>query len=278
MIDVKQLDFSYSKKRKILNGLNLHMEPGNIYGLLGKNGAGKSTLLKNLGGLLFPKSGSVSVLGYPTQSRFPQFLREIYFIPEEFELPEMRIRRYVDLNAPFYPGFDLDQFNTILREFDLDDNLKLTSLSYGQKKKVIIGFGLASNCKFLIMDEPTNGLDIPSKSLFRRIVASSVTDERCFVISTHQVKDVENMIDPILIMDKGEIIFHQSLDSVSRSLRFTKEKDLGEDSDVIYSESTMGGHLVIRTNSEGPEDRVDLELLFNAVSSDSALINKAFNH
>ena len=146
MIEIENLTFSYSKKRPVLKNLNLELQPGNIFGLLGKNGAGKSTLLKNIAGLLFPKQGSVKVLGHPTHLRLPQFLREIYVIPEEFSLPSFTINQYVDIYSVFYPRFSKDQFYRSLEEFKLDPKEKLTALSYGQKKKVIIGFGLASNC------------------------------------------------------------------------------------------------------------------------------------
>lgn len=276
MIEIKNLDFYYTKQRPIINSLNLELSAGNIYGLLGKNGAGKSTLLKNIAGLLFPKRGDVDVLGFQTKHRYPQMLQDIFFIPEEFELPSFTIKQYVDLHAVFYNNFDHNKFYEIIEEFKLDSGWKLTGMSYGQKKKVIIGFGLASNCRLLLMDEPTNGLDIPSKSQFRKIVASSITDDRCFIISTHQVKDVENLIDPILIMDNGKIIFNQPLEQVTSKLVFGSEKELFEDDTLIYHQSIFGGFSVVRTNSHGEEVHMDLELLFNAVTANPNHINDVF--
>jgi len=276
MVEIKNLDFSYSKRLPILNDLNLDLVPGNIYGLLGKNGAGKSTLLKNIAGLLFPKKGEVSVLGFNAPDRIPQFLQEIYFIPEEFELPSFTISKYADIYSAFYPKFDLQQFDQIMEEFKLDQSRKLTALSYGQKKKVIIGFGLATNCSLLLMDEPTNGLDIPSKSQFRKIVASSISEDRCFIISTHQVKDVENLIDPLIIMDEGEIIFLQTMEAITNKLAFEVKKELTDEDQIVFYQSNLGGYQIVRENNAGVDSHIDLEILFNSITSNIEKINQVF--
>ncbi len=278
MIDIKNLNFGYSKKKQILNDLSLELKPGNIYGLLGKNGAGKSTLLKNIAGLLFPKDGNVTVNGIEAKDRNPNILKDIYFIPEEFSLPSLTIKQFIDIYSVFYPNFSQDQFYNALKEFNLDSKEKLNALSHGQKKKVIIGFGLASNCNLLIMDEPTNGLDIPSKSQFRKIVASSVTEDRCFIISTHQVKDVENLIDPIVIMEAGEILFHQTVEQVSKKLSFETHKKLEDADKLVYSQSVLGGYSVVTENQSGIEGNIDLEILFNAITSSKEKIHQIFNN
>ncbi len=278
MIEIKNLNYGYSKKKQILNDLSLELKPGNIYGLLGKNGAGKSTLLKNIAGLLYPKQGSVSVRGIPAMDRNPNILEDIYFIPEEFSLPSFSIKQFIDIYSVFYPNFSQEQFYTALKEFDLESTEKLNALSHGQKKKVIIGFGLASNCNLLIMDEPTNGLDIPSKSQFRKIVASSVTDDRCFIISTHQVKDVENLIDPIVIMDAGEILFHQTVEEVSKKLSFEVQKKLEDEEQLVYAQSVLGGYSVVRENESGIEGNIDLEILFNSIISSKEKIHQIFKN
>lgn len=277
MIEIKNLYFSYSKKKQIINDLSLDLQPGNIYGLLGKNGAGKSTLLKNIAGLLFPKKGSLKVFDQEAKDRLPDILREVYFIPEEFSLPNFTIKQYIDIYSVFYPRFSQEQFYNALDEFNLTKDEKLNALSYGQKKKVIIGFGLASNCNLLLMDEPTNGLDIPSKSKFRKIVASSVSDERCFIISTHQVKDVEKLIDPIIIMDEGEILFHQTFEAVSKRLTIDIYKEVIEDDKLIYSQSVLGGYSVVTENESGIEGNIDLEILFNSITSSKDKIHQIFN-
>lgn len=165
MIEIKNLSFQYGKK-EIFSDLNLSIQAGNIYGLLGRNGAGKTTLLKLIAGLCFPKSGECELFGAASSMRLPSVLRETFFIPEEFSLPSIRINQYEERYTPFYPNFNKEEFQQYLNEFSLSEDAKLNKISYGQKKQFLIAFALASHCKLVIMDEPTNGLDIPSKKKF----------------------------------------------------------------------------------------------------------------
>ena len=201
MVNVQNVTFSYTKKTELLTNLSLKLEAGRIHGLLGKNGEGKSTLLKLISGLDFPQQGSIDTLGFNPTKRYPEMLREIYFIPEELPQLTLSIENYEKVYAPFYPNFRAEQFNGYLKEFDIENKKSmLTKLSHGQKKKVFVAFGLATNTKLLLMDEPTNGLDIPSKGQFRRMVASAIDENRCLIISTHQVHDLDSLIDSIIVM------------------------------------------------------------------------------
>ena len=164
MIELKKLTFGYKKRQHLFKDLDLSIPSGNIYGLLGKNGAGKTTLLSIISGLLTNTAGDIQTLGHVPCKREPSLLSQLYFVPEELHVPSMTIQAFLTTYAPFYPAFNYQQFDDFLGEFGLDKSKNLQKLSYGQKKKVIIGFGLASNSKLLILDEPTNGLDIPSKS------------------------------------------------------------------------------------------------------------------
>ena len=189
-VQADQLAFSYGKE-KLFSALDVGLDRGSMYGLLGKNGAGKTTLLRLIAGLLFPQSGSLEVFGEVPADRTPKMLSDIFFLSEEFSLPAMRISEYLKIYAPFYPNFDREVFDQRLKDFDILTDKKLNALSYGQKKKFLLSFGLASNASLCLLDEPTNGLDIPSKSQFRKVVASSLNDDRLFIISTHQVRDME---------------------------------------------------------------------------------------
>jgi ABC-2 type transport system ATP-binding protein len=274
MVTVDSLSFGYGKTR-LFDGLDLALEPGNIYGLLGMNGAGKTTLLRLLAGLLFPTGGSLSVLGNVPARRSPEFLADIYYVPEEFTLPAITLGRYEKLYAPFYPRFDHALFADCAREFDLDGKKPLNAFSYGQKKKFIVSFALASGARLVLLDEPTNGLDIPSKSLFRRIVARSLSSERIFVISTHQVRDMESLIDPIIILDSGLIAFNQPLMRVAERLSITEEaEDPGEG--AIYAEKGVTGFTVVRENVDGSDSTINLEVLFNAVISNRERMGRMF--
>jgi ABC-2 type transport system ATP-binding protein len=278
MIKIENLNFGYSRKKILFEDMGHEFLPGHIYGLLGKNGAGKTTLLKHIAGLLFPQSGFCTVMGESSLTRKPSVLQEIFMVAEEFYLPSISIRWYVKINAPFYPHFDYDQFNYFMNEFDLNVTEKLTSLSYGQKKKVIIAFGLAANTKLLILDEPTNGLDIPSKSQFRRIIASSLNEERCIIISTHQVRDLSTLMDIIIIMEKGKLIFADSTELITRKLYFTETREPEENGNILYEERTGLSKKIIIPNKSGSESEVDLELFFNGILTNTeSIINTLKN-
>jgi ABC-2 type transport system ATP-binding protein len=265
MIQITHLGFAYGRKPPLFKNLSLQLVPGNIYGLLGKNGAGKTTLLKIIAGALHVQSGACSVFAENPGKRTPQLLREIFFLPEDFSVPAVSAEAFVSLYAPFYPRFNRDEFNSHLGEFQLAAQDRLPSLSFGQKKKFLIAFGLASNCRLLILDEPTNGLDIPSKSQFRKLVASSLSEDKSFIISTHQVRDLEALIDPIVILDEGGIIFNHSMMDVSRKLTVSLSREEPDPATVVYSEKVLGGYTVLEENRDDRETNIDLELLFNAV-------------
>lgn len=276
MIDIQNVQFGYRRRHQLFKDLTLQIPTGNIYGLLGRNGAGKTTLLKLISGLVFPKGGDISVMGYQPMDRLPTFLSDVFFVPEEPHIPEMRISRYESTYAPFYPKFDHAQFQQYLADFEISGDQKMTGLSYGQKKKVIMGFGLASNCRLLILDEPTNGLDIPSKSLFRKLLAGAINDDRAFIISTHQVRDMGNLIDPIIVLDAGKIIFQESVESIAKRLNFELSHSLAEPEDAFYAERVPGGYLAIYENKSGEETEVDIEVLFNAIVSKREQIQVLF--
>ena len=274
MIHMQNIHFQYGRK-PLFSALELEIPKGNIYGLLGMNGAGKTTLLKLISGQLFPNSGTSSVLGFDPVARKAEMLQDIFHLPEEFWLPRMRASEYLTINAPFYPKFNHDAFNRYCKDFDLDLSQRLNELSFGQKKKLLLSFGLASGTSLLILDEPTNGLDIPSKSQFRRTVASAMTEDRTFIISTHQVRDMENLIDPIIILHNGNVVFHNSLDMVSQKYTIKFERTEPDSDGILFNERIPGGWNVMRERFPDEEEtQIDLETLFNAVVSKPGLFMK----
>jgi ABC-2 type transport system ATP-binding protein len=278
MIDIEKLNFGYRKKQLVLENLSLHIKPGHIYGLLGQNGAGKSSLLHNICGLLFPVSGSCNVAGNNPADRSPQFLQQIYLLPEEIYLPNVSIKSYLDVYAPFYPAFDREMFFRFLVEFDIPKENKLQNMSYGQKKKVMISFALATQAKVLLMDEPTNGLDIPSKKQFRRIIAGVLKDDQLIIISTHQVKDLDSLIDHVLILDDKKIILHEPVENITDKLTFKQVMNLDEVSHPVYSEGALKGYAVVALNNKKETSRLDMEMFFNAVLTQKQQILSQFNN
>ena len=278
MIEVKNLSFGYKKRKLLYKNLNLNLDAGSIYGLLGKNGAGKSTLLKNFIGLLFPKEGEISVNGFEPKKRRPSFLETIYFIPEEVYVPALTVEGYKKLFSPFYPTFNEKQFYSYLEQLDVRDKGKLNGLSFGQQKKFIIAFALACNTKVLLLDEPTNGLDIPSKIKFRKLIASIFTDDKIIFISTHQIRDLDNLIDRVIIVDNGELLLNASVCDISEKLCFKTVSELSNPDEILYSEDSLKGFSIVARNTNAEDSKVNLEHLFNAITEKPTLAKAIFQN
>ena len=278
MLKINDLAFSYSGNNcKVFNDFSLEFEKGAVYGLLGKNGTGKSTLLYLITSLLHPQQGTVLFKGEEVRRRLPSTLSDMYIVPEEFELPSMTMKQYVKLNAPFYPNFSEEQLKKNLALFDFDENIRLGDLSMGQKKKAYMCFALAANTSLLVMDEPTNGLDIPSKSEFRRLIASNMSDEKTIIISTHQVRDIDSLLDHIVIIDQSSVLLNASSADICRRLLFTNQP-LSEPTDgALYVQPSVSGNSAILLNEYDEESRMNLELLFNGVLAERDKFTQVFN-
>lgn len=276
MIEVKNLSFGYNKKKLLYENLDISLTGGSICGLLGKNGAGKSTFLKNLIGLLFPTNGYITVNGFTPGKRLPSFLETIYLIPEEVYVPSLTIRKYIELFSPFYPNFDESNFFTYLEELDVKDQGKLNTLSFGQQKKFIIAFALACNTKVLLLDEPTNGLDIPSKIRFRKLISSIFTEDKLILISTHQIRDLDNLIDRVVIVDKGDLLLNASITEVSEKLCFKTVAEIEDISKVLYQEDSLKGFTIVVENTSGENSKVNLEHLFNSITENPGRAKSIF--
>lgn len=273
MIDVKSLSFGYTSRRRVLNNVSLNLGEGHIHGLLGCNGIGKTTLLKIISGIMRPDSGVVRVDGVDPMSRQPQLFSELMIIPEEFNLPAMSLERYAEVTSPFYPRFDMGAMRSYCEEFNVNPKEHLHSISMGQRKKAYIAFALACNVKMLLMDEPTNGLDIPSKSVFRRLLAGYVDESRMVVISTHQIADIESLLDSIVILDQQGVVLNATTAQISERLKFDKVEALDR---VIYSERTISGDMAVALNENGEESQLNIELLFNAATVNRDAISAIF--
>lgn len=275
MLDIQALKFRYQAGRPaVFDHFSLSLDKGNIVGLLGKNGTGKSTLLYLIAGLLRPQGGTVTIDGTPTQNRHPELLREIFLVPEEFELPSLTLDQYVRINRGFYPNFSDEVLRQCLTDFELPLALHLSRLSMGQRKKVFVSFALATNTRFVLLDEPTNGLDIPSKSQFRRVIASQMSEGRTIIVSTHQVHDIEALIDRIVMINGSQLLLNMSTTQLCEHLRF-EQRAYGEDlSDALYAEPSLTGTAVIAPGDGFQSTQLNLELLFTALSKDPDLLQK----
>ncbi|HVD99457.1 MAG TPA: ATP-binding cassette domain-containing protein [Cytophagaceae bacterium] len=275
MIQIENLSYSY-KKKLVFEDLSVNFEPGNIYGLLGKNGTGKSTLFRNICGLLKPKQGKITVFGYSTMERSPEMLSKLFLLPEEFFVPAVLVKEFTRTLSPFYPRFSHEDFTKLLTEMEVPHDQRMDRMSMGQKKKLLIAFSLSTNTELLLMDEPTNGLDIVSKTQFKKVMSCIAGSDKCIVISTHQVKDIEDLVNRICVIDKGKILFNESINTIGQKISFLQNALASPSAEIIFSEETLHGVSEMILNRSGSVSKVDMEMLYKAVMVKPEEMNKLF--
>ena len=274
MIEIKNLEFSYGSV-PVLKNITMTLEEGRIYGLLGENGVGKTTLLTLLCGLKKPAAGSIEIDGINPYKRDPELYKELYYVPDEVMPLHQTALLFAKNTGVFWTNFSLDLFKTIMKDMEVDLDQRMDAMSAGQLKKTYLSFAIASKPRYIFMDEPTNGLDIPSKAQFRAAVSKYTSDDSTIIISTHQVRDLENIIDPIIILDKQDVLVNASLEKIASKLTFDYGSTLHPES--LYSEQLPGGFIQVLPNTDGQETKVNIEALFNAVHKHKDLIKNLLN-
>ena len=275
MIEIKDLAFSYGKT-PILKSITTTLEEGRIYGLLGENGVGKTTLLTLLCGLKKVCSGSITTDGENPFDRTPTLLQNQFYLPDEVLPVAMKAECFAKERGAFWPNYDHSKFLEIMKEFENDPSKKMNQMSAGQLKKTYISLALACGCKYIFMDEPTNGLDIPSKTQFRSAIMKYTSENSTIVISTHQVRDLENIIDPIIILDRQDVLLNASVEEITSRLFFDYGTQLHPES--LYSEQLPGGFIQVYPNTTGEDSKINVEALFNAVHKNKELIKGMFSN
>lgn len=275
MIETKDLAFSYGKT-PILKSITTTLEEGRIYGLLGENGVGKTTLLTLLCGLKKVCSGSITTDGENPFDRTPTLLQNQFYLPDEVLPVAMKAECFAKERGAFWPDYDHSKFLEIMKEFENDPAKKMNQMSAGQLKKTYISLALACGCKYIFMDEPTNGLDIPSKTQFRSAIMKYTSDDSTIVISTHQVRNLENIIDPIIILDRQDVLLNATVEEITSKLYFDYGTQLHPES--LYSEQLPGGFIQVYPNTTGEDSKINVEALFNAVHKNKELIKGMFSN
>lgn len=267
MLNIKNVSFGYNRKQLIIDDFSMTLEKGTVCGLLGKNGAGKTTLLYLICGLLKPRKGEITYYGHIPFERATSFLEDVFIVPEEFTLPNVTLEEYIKVNAPFYPRFNKEHLLNYLYTFELTPDLHLGQLSMGQKKKAFISFAMACNTSLLILDEPTNGLDISAKRSFRRVVTDCMTDEKSILISTHQVYDVDKILDHVIITDRSGVLLNESMAEIAGKYRFSFTSDPLRAAKALISLEVPGGMNIAEPLTDPDEEtEVNLETLFELVN------------
>jgi ABC-2 type transport system ATP-binding protein len=277
MIQVDKIDFGYRKK-PMYRDFSLSIEKGGIYGILGTNGTGKSTLLKLITGLLFPTKGNCRIFNHISSKRLPDFLSSVYLLPEEIDTPQGTVLNYAKNIAPFYPNFNLTNFEKLMRAFDVKAEDKFSQMSYGQKKKAMIAVALSSHAPIIMLDEPTNGLDIPSKSQFRKSMSEFVSEEQIVLISTHQVRDLDMLLDRIIVLHEGRLLVNSTVSDVESKLVMKRVSSTEGLNDLIFAEQGLQGIEVVYPNRAGEDSRLNLETFFNAVIMEESKVLHELNN
>lgn len=274
MIQIQNLKFAYGQQ-VVLDNISMTLHNGHIYGLLGENGVGKTTLLTLLCGLKKCQEGSILIDGADPYKRQPSLLSDICYLADEVPAFNMTARNYASHNGQFWTRFDMDKFCELMQVLECPIDQKMNHMSFGQLKKTYISFALACNTRYLFLDEPTNGLDIPSKAQFRKAVTKYTSEDATLLISTHQVRDLENIIDPIIILDRQDVLLNAGLDQIARKLYFDYGNEILDN--ALYREMIPGGSIQVTLNPSGADSKVNIEALFNAVHLNKLLVKKLFN-
>ena len=278
MLEIDNLTYAYpGAGREVIDSLSACLQPGKVYGLLGRNGAGKTTLLQLIAGLLTPTGGSVRLDGDDTRRRRPSTMASLFLVPENIEVPDCTVGKLAEINAPFYPTYSGDDFAANLAEFGLQASAPLRSLSTGRRKQAMISFALACNTPLLMLDEPTNGLDIPAKDSFRNALARSMTDDRIVIVSTHQVRDLGFMLDHVLMLSGQTLLLDAPVWRITEKLRFSTVQSVRDVSSALFSRPSAGGLDIVSANTVGEESDIDLELLFLLATSRPDVVGYMFN-
>ncbi|MFZ6743809.1 ATP-binding cassette domain-containing protein [Undibacterium sp. JH2W] len=265
MIKVSQLQFDYGRKN-VYGDFALNLSQPGVYGLFGRNGSGKSTLLKILSGLLFPHGGQVEVLGFKPAARLPTFLEQVYIVPEEFHLPNISLATLYKTHAPFYPRFSGPDFLRYVEIFEIPRDKSFAAMSLGQKKKAVIAFALATHTPLLLMDEPTNGLDIIGRAQFKTILGGKEHADRMVIISTHQAHDLESLMSHVLFVDGGKLALSASMETLQHTLQLGVADNQADTAGCIYQEALGQQWAYVKRNEGATPGAVNLELLYKALS------------
>ena len=213
MIEIKNISKQY-KHVQALDNVTFNFEQGKIYGLLGRNGAGKSTLLKIISNRIFASEGNAFLDGESVTEN-ENVRTKLYCMTEENLYPNLKVKEIFNWTSEFYDDFDLERAYRYAKQFDLDTNKKMNALSTGYKSICKLVIALSFDMPYLIFDEPVLGLDANHRELFYKLLLEAYEDnEKTIIIATHLIEEVANLIEDVVIIDKGKILLQDSVESV----------------------------------------------------------------
>jgi ABC-2 type transport system ATP-binding protein len=293
MIEIKNLSLGFIKSnglpatrvnlgtvKPVLENLSLTIEPGHVYGLIGRNGAGKTTLMNCINGIIAirRKDQPIYLDGVKLNINNPYDHAKLFYVTDTISNIHILADAFANTLACFYPDFSVNSYKEYMEMFHMDRNVFLDELSLGEKKSVFLSYAFASGAPYVILDEPTNGLDITSRKVFRKLIASYMTPDRAIVISTHHINEISSLLDHILILDNKHIVFDHSVMETGSVLSFIESDDEDLRQQALYSMTSAYGNRMILPNSGGSDSEIDYELLFEAVLENGKAINELFEN
>lgn len=211
MIEINNLTMKYGG-RKVLDGLDLKLDKGEIVGLLGENGSGKTTLLRILAGLERNYKGEVLVNGqYPGDKTNSLISYQPDHLPVD---PSLRIKKLAQLYKSFFNDFDEKKFLTLVAGFGIDPGLRIKECSKGMKDKIQIALSLSRKSPIYILDEPMSGIDPKSRKIILQTIIDNFDYEGILIISTHLIGEIEKVLDRAIFIDEGRILVNERVDDI----------------------------------------------------------------
>lgn len=268
MIQGNAVSFSYHKKG-VLHDCSFSIPQGSVCGILGQNGVGKTTLLKLLSGLLIPDSGSVQVHGYEPKRRRREFYEQIAYVPQNPSTPTILVSTYAEMCGPLYPDFSLDVWKSLVERFRVNKLDSFAELSGGDLRKAWLCFALACRTPVLLLDEPTQGLDISSQETFREVIAEESAEQRTIVLSTHHIREIEHVLDSVVfVSETGSIIHTGRCEDLCNSYHMEEAGSPTHlPTDRLYARRTATGWICLKKGPAQHSQTIPLEFLFHALTS-----------
>ena len=213
ILEYKAVNKSFGEKQ-VLKNINLQIESNKIIGLLGKNGSGKSTLFKLANDLLTVSSGEILIDGKPIS---PESKKIVSYLPERPYLrPSLKVSDAIKLFETFYEDFDSEKAEKLLKDLELDKEMRLSKMSKGMKEKVMLVLVMSRKAKIYILDEPLGGVDPASRDYILQTILKNFEENATLLISTHMISDIEKILDEVIFIDNGEITIQSDADELRK--------------------------------------------------------------
>ncbi|MDE6301827.1 MAG: ATP-binding cassette domain-containing protein [Muribaculaceae bacterium] len=264
MLTLDHVSYKYKGGVQAITDANTEIGPG-TYLLIGSNGAGKTTLLRLLSTLLFATEGEVKLDGRDITLRRPEDMKQIFYMPDDLKSPMPTIAELEKRHACFYPSFNPELLRANLTDFGLTGTEKLDSLSLGMRRKSLLAYALSLGVKYLLLDEPANGMDIDSKKIFMRMINRCVSDDSTLVIATHNIHELSSMFTHLLYLDKGRLSLSISIPDLLERIAFVTSPSPVQG--AAYQEPFGGLFHAVIANEDGLDTEIDFPLLFSALTS-----------